>query len=224
MTEHRWTAEDVAAYYARHGWKNPYEEDTAASPGEAIQAQGVKRHPKAAASILGHPERSQRNAQAMASEKESSGMSACIMQRDAIMQPSPATVTRWALRFCQLRTVSESNQCEHWTRHARRTHYQRTLVFNKLALHGSWPAPLPPLNIRLIRIAPRALDDDNLCGALKAIRDGVADYLAGAYLAGDDRQEGIAWTYAQTRGEPREYSVEIQITRAEEEVLPWPLM
>lgn len=32
-----------------------------------------------------------------------------------------------------------------------------------------------PVTVRLVRMAPRGLDDDNLSGALKAIRDGVTD-------------------------------------------------
>ena len=71
------------------------------------------------------------------------------------------------------------------------------------------PPPGLPLAVQLTRIAPRALDDDNVPPALKAIRDGVADWLAGAYRKGQDRQNGLIWRYAQRREDSLCYAVEI---------------
>lgn len=60
--------------------------------------------------------------------------------------------------------------------------------------------------ITLTRIAPRALDTDNLASGLKAIRDGVADA-----LGVDDGSSRIQWRYAQERGKPGEYAVRVEI-------------
>jgi hypothetical protein len=63
-----------------------------------------------------------------------------------------------------------------------------------------------PCVVTLTRIAPRALDDDNLRGALKATRDEVA-----AWLLVDDRDPRVTWTYAERRGAVREYAVEVSV-------------
>ncbi len=95
---------------------------------------------------------------------------------------------------------------------SRRVKQQRSETF--LHLLGTWGRRLPPRpwEITLTRIAPRALDGDNLQAALKACRDGVADWLAGTYGQGQDRQAGLTWHYAQARGQPHEYAVEVRIT------------
>ena len=99
---------------------------------------------------------------------------------------------------------------------SRRVRSQRSETF--LHLLGTWGRRLParPWDVTLTRIAPRALDDDNLQAALKAGRDGVADWLAGAYGQGQDRQAGLTWHYAQSRGQPHEYAVEVTITETSE--------
>jgi hypothetical protein len=60
--------------------------------------------------------------------------------------------------------------------------------------------------VSLTRVAPRALDSDNLVASLKATRAGVADAL---HL--DDRDSRVEWRYAQRKGRPREYGVSIAI-------------
>ena len=115
-----------------------------------------------------------------------------------------------------IRTVSESNQREHWAQRAKRTKRQRQDVFTTLRAHH-WPAPPLPIIIALTRIAPRQLDQDNLAGALKGVQDAVADWLAGGYGTGQDRQPGLRWRYAQHRGSPREYAVEISIINEQAE-------
>jgi hypothetical protein len=52
------------------------------------------------------------------------------------------------------------------------------------------------------------LDDDNAQGALKNVRDGIADA-----LGVDDRTPLVEWRYDQTRGKPREYGVRILIEK-----------
>src|SRR3990167_81795 len=102
-----------------------------------------------------------------------------------------------------IRTVSESNQREHWAQKAKRAKAQRSETYHHAL--NAWGRLSPsigrfPLQITLTRIAPRALDSDNLAGALKAVQDGVADWLAGEYGQGQDRQAGLLWRYKERRG------------------------
>lgn len=99
-----------------------------------------------------------------------------------------------------LRTVSLANQREHWRKRHRRTKAERQAAF--LAT----PKLTPPCVVTLTRIAPRALDDDNLRGAFKAIRDGVADR-----LGVNDADPAVSWRYDQRRGKPKEYAVVVEI-------------
>jgi len=120
-----------------------------------------------------------------------------------------------------IRTVSESNQREHWAVRARRVKEQRDAVRRYLMFYGpddrgadgkdvigDWPG----WDITLIRIAPRKLDDDNLQGSQKAVRDQVAVEL-GLFSDADPR---LTWHYAQARGRPKEYAVRVKIERANE--------
>jgi hypothetical protein len=122
-----------------------------------------------------------------------------------------------------LRTVSESNQREHWSTKHRRAKMQRSTVFYWLrhVLGVRCPYSLP-LMITVIRIAPRLLDDDNAQNALKACRDGIADYLSGTYLGGQDRQRGLIWRYAQRRGGVGRYGLEICLKPGADEEHPSP--
>ncbi len=109
-----------------------------------------------------------------------------------------------------LRTVSESNARDHWAAKARRTRAARVAVGLVIRANvHSW-AVVPPYRVLLTRVAPsQGLDDDNLRGALKACRDGVADALG---LADNDPR--IVWDYAQRRGTKGQWAVEITIARA----------
>jgi len=109
--------------------------------------------------------------------------------------------------YVPIRTVSETNRAshEHWRVRQRRTKEQRMAVW---AFMGGTFQRAGPWKVKLTRIAPRALDDDNLAGALKAIRDQVAECLG----APNDR-DGFEWVYGQRRGLAREYGVEIEIER-----------
>lgn len=95
-----------------------------------------------------------------------------------------------------LTTVSEANRRDHWAVKAGRAKGQRHGARFGLLATGI-QAPSPPLVVELSRIAPRALDDDNLRGALKGVRDGVADW-----LGINDRDERVSWIYRQIKGPP----------------------
>lgn len=99
------------------------------------------------------------------------------------------------------------NARTHWTRRAARARKERTIVTVALH-HHPMPVAWPPTTCTLARIAPRMLDDDNLAGAFKAIRDEVA-----AFFGVDDGPRGpIAWRYEQRKGAPKQYAVEIRLT------------
>lgn len=98
----------------------------------------------------------------------------------------------------------------HWSRRAARARKERAVI--AVALRSQWfpdvETASPPTTCTLARIAPRMLDDDNLVGAFKAIRDEVA-----AFFGVDDGPNGpIAWRYEQRREAPKQYRVEIHLT------------
>jgi hypothetical protein len=67
-------------------------------------------------------------------------------------------------------------------------------------------SPTWPVAVTFTRISPGYLDDDNLRGAFKAYRDGVADW-----LGVDDRDARVSWDYLQAGCPLREsgYAVEL---------------
>lgn len=98
-----------------------------------------------------------------------------------------------------MRLPSVANLREHWAAKARRTGHHRRAGF-ALARSATSEAERAALLaagcvVTLTRQAPRALDDDNLASAFKAIRDGVA-----AALGVDDRDPRVRWAYEQARG------------------------
>jgi hypothetical protein len=73
------------------------------------------------------------------------------------------------------------------------------------AAHVGWRQKIsPPYVVTLTRVGKRLLDDDNLHGACKAVRDQVAQMLG----CGDGPDDPITWRYAQRNGE---YAVEVEI-------------
>jgi hypothetical protein len=71
---------------------------------------------------------------------------------------------------------------------------------------ASTPKPALPCTIKITRIAPRALDDDNLAGSHKHVRDGIADW-----LGVNDRDPRVKYEYAQRKGKQKEYAGQIEI-------------
>lgn len=66
------------------------------------------------------------------------------------------------------------------------------------------PVPTWPVNVRLIRIGPRQLDQNNAIETLQAIQDGVADWLG----VDDGDETKVQWEYAQEKGQ---YGVRIEV-------------
>lgn len=96
---------------------------------------------------------------------------------------------------------STANLREHWSRRAKRAKNQREAARGALACYARELRALAALGgvirVELVRVSPRKLDSDNLQGALKAIRDGVADA-----LGIDDGSPRYRWGYAQRKGSP----------------------
>lgn len=114
-----------------------------------------------------------------------------------------------------LRTVSEANNTEHWGKKHRRHKMQRNAVQIYWNLYKA-TVPLP-CTIRLIRIAPRALDiGDNLPMSLKIIRDAICDCIKPGHAPGRSDSQDFTFEYAQYKSEmPKFYGVKIEIYKNE---------
>lgn len=124
-----------------------------------------------------------------------------------------------------LKTTSEANSQEHWSKKASRHTTQKWAI--KAEYLNSKEKPKLPCDITLVRISPRKLDrDENLPMAFKWIKDALADCLVGEKIASEnsprrpgmklygrtDDDERITWHYKQEKGEPKEYAVKIIFT------------
>lgn len=109
------------------------------------------------------------------------------------------------------RLVSPNVQ-EHWSKRHKRNKKQALIIkakFNALPFKIS-----PPCLVSLIRVAPRAMDQDNLIAAFKGIRDSISALLNPGHAPGqaDGQDSGIEWKYSQEKGAPRLNMVRIEIT------------
>jgi len=104
-----------------------------------------------------------------------------------------------------MRTGNGLNDRGHWRTVAKKVKAQRLAVGWSL-LQLTKPKDFP-LTVVLRRVAPSSgMDDDNLPGALKAVRDAVA-----AWLGVDDRLRNVVrYVYDQRRGP---WAVEIEVVR-----------
>src|SRR5439155_277722 len=86
------------------------------------------------------------------------------------------------------------NAREHWGVKAKRVRKEREAAAFIL---GPRERPALPCSVLLTRVAPSAgLDDDNLVGSLKGVRDQVADWLG----VNDRDRMRVRYRYAQKRG------------------------
>jgi hypothetical protein len=104
-----------------------------------------------------------------------------------------------------MRLPSAANLREHWAKKAKRVADQRRTVGAYL---GGGPRPTLPVEVTLTRIAPRALDGDNLQHAFKGTRDEVA-----RWLSVDDADPRVTWTYRQRKGGVGVQAVEVRLER-----------
>jgi hypothetical protein len=101
-----------------------------------------------------------------------------------------------------LRTISAPNAREHWAKKAKRVKAERQAAY-LMAPRGVQA----PCEIKITRIAPRMMDGDNLQGAMKGVRDGIADR-----IGIDDGDNRLTWVYGQRKGKTKEYAVFIEIS------------
>lgn len=114
-----------------------------------------------------------------------------------------------------IKTLSESNTHEHWSVSRLRHIDQKNAII--WAFHQHKPIIILPCVIKIIRIAPRKLDSDNLQSGMKWIRDALADQIFPGKAAGRaDDSDKITWEYEQEKGKAKEYSVKIQIKALDE--------
>lgn len=88
---------------------------------------------------------------------------------------------------------SLANQRLHWGDRKRQTRQQKRLtgLYLRSALGGgSHP---PPKVVTFTRVGKRLLDDDNLSGAFKAVRDAVAEFFGVSDAPGGP----VVWKYEQ---------------------------
>ncbi len=101
-----------------------------------------------------------------------------------------------------IRLQSEANMREHWRKKAARAKSYRALA--KMMVSGFARLPEFPLKVTITRVGKRLLDDDNLCGSGKNVRDGIAD----AFEV-NDRDKRYTWVYEQEIG--KEYAARVRI-------------
>lgn len=123
------------------------------------------------------------------------------------------------IKIPAIRIVSESNVREHWSKRNCRangskskknqTIGHRQLVM--LTLRTKAKKPRLPCVIKLVRIAPRKLDQGNIAAALKHVQDGCADWIG----VDDRRDDLVKYEYLQDVGEPKEYALRIEIVETD---------
>lgn len=107
-----------------------------------------------------------------------------------------------------IRIESTSNLREHWTARSKRAGKHKHDTY--MALRAAKAPHTLPCIVTITRVAPRALDGDNLQAGAKNCRDGVA-----LWLQADDADPRIEWQYAQRKGGAKEYSATIEIIAIE---------
>lgn len=130
-------------------------------------------------------------------------------------------------------TLSEANVRHHWGAKASRARGQRSGIFvalrpllrkarftdpTKASPHGGVGVLAGPIVVTITRLSRGVLDDDNLRGALKAVRDGIADALG----LRSDSDPRVTWEYAQGKAaRTRSFGVRIEV-RPRESVVERP--
>jgi hypothetical protein len=113
--------------------------------------------------------------------------------------------------FLPIKTVAGLNAREHWRARSRRVKAERSTAFHML--RGRLGGDPRPCVVTMTRMSSGTLDDDNLQGAAKAIRDGIADAIGVS-----DNDPAICWQYAQERCKRGEYGVKVRIEPINDEM------
>jgi len=107
-----------------------------------------------------------------------------------------------------LKTVSEMNQREHWGAKNRRKQDQQEQVAVAMlnALRGK-RVELPCV-VKMTRIGPKKMDNDNLAGAMKHCQDQIARQLG----VDDGDESKVIFHHYQMPIGSRDYAVKVEIT------------
>ena len=104
-----------------------------------------------------------------------------------------------------MKTVAGLNAREHWRVRAKRVKAERTIA-RLLTAQNARNAVLP-LVVTMTRLSAGTPDDDNLQGAMKAARDGIAD----AFGVDDKAGSGLTWRYAQEKVPRGTYGIRVRL-------------
>jgi hypothetical protein len=113
--------------------------------------------------------------------------------------------------FLPIKTVAGLNAREHWRARSRRVKAER--VAAGLAVKAQLGRDPRPCTVTMTRLSFGTLDDDNMQGAMKAVRDGIADAIGVS-----DNDPAICWQYAQERCKRGEYGVKVRIEPINDEM------
>ncbi len=106
----------------------------------------------------------------------------------------------------QMKLSAGPNSRSHWRTKARIVKDERERAF--WSLRGS-RRPKLPVVVTLTRISRTPMDDDNIRGAFKAVRDGIAD----AYSLADNDPR-ISFRYTQEQGSTGQFDIRIEVSPA----------
>jgi hypothetical protein len=97
-----------------------------------------------------------------------------------------------------LRLVPQVNAREHWRKVNARAQVQKitTWAIGTAALRRLPSVMAPPFRVRIVRVGPKRMDDDNAIGSAKAVRDTIAKILG----VDDGDRKVIRFTYGQAIG------------------------
>ncbi len=106
------------------------------------------------------------------------------------------TVAYLMMKQFPLQLGRGGNDRKHWRAADRQKKAEKEAV--AWMFRGAMRPPVFPCVVTITRIAPSAgLDDDNLSGACKYIRDGVAEWIG----VDDKKTDKVRYQYAQERGQ-----------------------
>jgi len=119
-----------------------------------------------------------------------------------------------------VKTVSEINSSEHWTKKSKR-HRQQQFFVRSLFNHEAQEIKLP-CKVHLTRLSPCLMDEDNLPTSMKYIKDEIAAQLVPEKVAyyrrksrliankgHADNDSRVTWTYGQEKAKSLAVRIEI---------------
>jgi hypothetical protein len=116
-----------------------------------------------------------------------------------------------------LKIVSAANVREHWAIKHRRDKMQKNTVLAYLNRYNGMVNL--PCKIKLTRVSPRKLDDDNLQYAFKAIRDAVCSFIIPGLAPGRaDDDERLQIEYVQNSDGPGINGFRVSIEYEQEDI------